>query len=384
MWILGFLTFLTGLGAMDALVVWEVKGQDFTFKPYLLGSIVGEISANTYLWTSVSITFLLIGLTAVVGYLRLPPHPHILQGLSKLEEDTATNANMLESVQVGLYHKLEQNQIAIDGTTKTVKTSLKDAENQLQSILNRQGKSMRESFSGLSNSIEQDFANIRTVTANMLEKQSTKLEKMHHDISSTVEKGFGTEEVVNEMKAVSKVLRDVERSTEQSVTGLQWRISKMEEKIAALTDLRQRMERIEMRLTTPEPSLTSQDDYEKIGGMSPGLAEGLKVMGVTKVSEFLTTDASTIADKTRFPKDAIKKLQANAQLLMVPGISHVDAELLEEVNITSRRELADQDPIELARRIAKAAKTYVEQGKILDLEQPTIEEVVSWIRYAKP
>jgi hypothetical protein len=43
---------------------------------------------------------------------------------------------MLESVQVGLYHKLEQNQIAIDGTTKTVKTSLKDAENQLQSILN--------------------------------------------------------------------------------------------------------------------------------------------------------------------------------------------------------------------------------------------------------
>src|SRR4030066_1768712 len=52
MWILGFLTFLVGLGALDALIVWEVKGQDFSFKPYLLGSVVGEISASSYLWTS--------------------------------------------------------------------------------------------------------------------------------------------------------------------------------------------------------------------------------------------------------------------------------------------------------------------------------------------
>jgi len=78
------------------------------------------------------------------------------------------------------------------------------------------------------------------------------------------------------------------------------------------------------------------------------------------------------------------KLHASAQLLMVPGIDQNDAELLEKVGITTPGELANQDPIELSRKIGEVAKAYVEQGKMLEAEKPTIEEVWSWIKLAKP
>ncbi len=383
-WVLGFLTFLSGIGALDALVMWELKGEEYIFNPYLFGVFFGEISANTYFWASIGLTFFLLGLTAVVGYLRLPPHPHILQRLSKLEGDIASNETMLESIQVGLFQRLEQNQLAIDGITKTVKTSLNDAENQIQSVLGKQGKSVREVFSRASNSIEREFADMKKTAVSMLENHSAELEKIQYNMQPTIEKVLGTkEELVNELKNVAKLLRDVERSTDQSVTGLQWRITKIEEKMTGLTDIKEKLEILEMRLAMPEANLTSQDASENIRGINPSLVEGLKNMGVTRVSEFLTLDAATIAEKTRFPRAIIKKLQTKAQLLMVPGVADLDAELLEEIGIASRRELADQDPFELARRIAAVSKTYIEQGKMLETEQPTIEEVWSWIRYSK-
>lgn len=73
-------------------------------------------------------------------------------------------------------------------------------------------------------------------------------------------------------------------------------------------------------------------------------------MGIANVGEFIMADPVNIAEKTRVSHKVATNLQANAQLLMVPGIDQNDAELLEKVEITTRRELADQDPIELSRK----------------------------------
>ena len=68
---------------------------------------------------------------------------------------------------------------------------------------------------------------------------------------------------------------------------------------------------------------------------------------------------------------------------MVPGIQEKDLVLLEEVGVMNRKELAEQDPLELGINISGISKVYVEEGKITDAEVPTIEEVYGWVKAAK-
>jgi predicted RecB family nuclease len=108
----------------------------------------------------------------------------------------------------------------------------------------------------------------------------------------------------------------------------------------------------------------------------------LKGLGITSVHEFLTTNPTLIGEKTRLSPETAQNLQTIAQLLMVPGITEADAEMLVDAGIKSRKELADQDLIQLSNRVSGIAKVYVNQGKIPKDESPTIEEISSWIRMA--
>ncbi|MFB0514325.1 MAG: DUF4332 domain-containing protein, partial [Candidatus Bathyarchaeia archaeon] len=79
----------------------------------------------------------------------------------------------------------------------------------------------------------------------------------------------------------------------------------------------------------------------------------------------------------------VEKLQGRAQLLMVPSIGEKDVTLLEELGITTRKKLANQDPINLGMKMNGILKSFVEKGKISEKEKPTIEEIDSWIKSAK-
>ena len=48
-----------------------------------------------------------------------------------------------------------------------------------------------------------------------------------------------------------------------------------------------------------------------------------------------------------------------------------------------KEQLADQDLIQLSRKVGEIAKIYVDQGKISKDKCPTIEEISSWIRMAR-
>jgi len=151
-----------------------------------------------------------------------------------------------------------------------------------------------------------------------------------------------------------------------------------------VSSVRKRVKKIEKALSPSKAMLTSKSKLEAVKGVKPRLAEGLKTMGITNVGQFLTTDPSVIAGKTMELHETVTNLQAQAQLLMVPGIDANDAELLAKAGITSRKELAAQDPVQLCRAIVNVANTYVEKGKMSASHVPTVDDVWSWIRSAKP
>ena len=78
-----------------------------------------------------------------------------------------------------------------------------------------------------------------------------------------------------------------------------------------------------------------------------------------------------------------ENLQGLAQLMMVPGVTSSDAELLIDAGVKSRKELSSQDLIVISRNVRELAKIYVDQGKISNEEIPTIEKIASWIRNAR-
>lgn len=150
-----------------------------------------------------------------------------------------------------------------------------------------------------------------------------------------------------------------------------------------LTGLKKKIEQIGKEAPSQKAKLTGGTKLEKFKNVPPRLATKLNGIEITNVSEFLAADSDTMAEKTAESVERIARMQTEAQLLMVPGIDEKNAELLAKVGINSRRELADQDPVQLYRGIAGIAKTQVIQGKMTVRRVPTIEDVTSWIKQAR-
>lgn len=156
----------------------------------------------------------------------------------------------------------------------------------------------------------------------------------------------------------------------------------MEKQREQIGEIIERVERLEEDLL-PQPILTSRSKPEEIKGVGPRLGEELRNLGITKVADLLTADSRLVAEETRASRDAVQHFQAIAQLSIIPGISQDHAELLEEVGITTRTQLATQEPLRLSQKLETITKTYIEEGKLDESEKPTVEEIVSWIRRAK-
>ena len=106
-------------------------------------------------------------------------------------------------------------------------------------------------------------------------------------------------------------------------------------------------------------------------------------MGITTVGQLVMEDPKVIAEKTSTTQKTVQKLQGIAQLSMVPAVNEKDIILLEAANIADRKELANQDPIELSQKINKIFKTQLEEGKLQETDKPTIEQIQTWIKNAK-
>jgi len=350
-WISGFLTFTAALSSFGTVLylIDETKGPNFIFRPYLLGDIlgalIGDLTVENYLWIFLTATFIFLGLTCFIAYRKLPPDPDIVKMFVKVGGNLAAFKKTQEATATELAENIENNRKTSRNLFEKVDTNLEEAKKE---------------------------------TLAVMEKQEKTIQKVRRDMVSTVETKVGETrgEMLGALKKQEATMREVGHISKQGASTL------MEQR-AQLEDMRIRLEKIEEKMMLPQPRLKSQDNPEEIKGIGPRLGEELRAMGITNVGELIVADPDLIDEKTRVSRDMAVRLQATAQLRMIPGVDENDAEMLVDAEVTSLRELADQDLVQLGRKIKEIAKTYVEEGRIPEDEKPTIEEISSWIRMAK-
>lgn len=335
-WIAGFLTFMAGLNSIHAIILWS-KG-DLTITPYLISQIIGELPITIYFWLSVTLTFVFLGLTSIAAYRTSPIENTLLQASAKLEENITKFRKDVLAFLKNLSEERGEQMVAVEEVNKTTKALKKN----------------------LSESLEDD----RKAREKLLEKVDTTLISTKEDLLKTIE----TQE---------ESIRKIERTSGQSANIL-------ESHAKELAEIKMRMEKIEARLTPESPRLTSKSSVEEIKGIGPRIANELKILGITNVMDLVIADPTVVMKKTgSISSEKVAQWQAMAQLQMVPGISEGAAELLEKAGIKSRRELADQDPVSVSKKIEEIFKNQDAYGKVPKGEKPTIEEIAYWIKLAK-
>ncbi len=342
-WILAFLTFLAAINALYAVMYGVDQNASTPFKPYLVGQLIGEMKIGDYFWISVAATCVFLALTSIVAFQRLPD-PHLYWKIDKLEEGIEDNADTIRATKISLLADLEDNKKDRERFMKKINTTLADTRKETLSTLEEHEKAIQETSKGLHKTTK--------AMLDTLDKHGESIQQINKNLES----------------ATKKTQSMLEKATKKQTTQTE--------------EIRKRVEKLEQRLL-PQPKLTSQNRPEDIKGIGPQLGKELRALGITTVAELITADPRALAEKTRATRDMIKHLQTTAQLLMIPGIKETQAELLEEAGITTRKELAIQEPIQLSQKLETIAKTYVEQGRLAESEKPTMEEIVSWIRQAK-
>lgn len=142
----------------------------------------------------------------------------------------------------------------------------------------------------------------------------------------------------------------------------------------ALSILEKRLKKIESRIV-PKPCLAATSDVKEITGVGEKTAESLKAAGIGSVEDLIIEDPAIIAQKTNISESNITKIQAIAELLMIPGINSKTVKLLQKAGVSSVEELARQNPMRLFKKIA------IISGK--KEAKPTLEELALHIRLAQ-
>ena len=226
--------------------------------------------------------------------------------------------------------------------------------------------------------IDAGLSDIRRTFLEGFSKQGEDIKRIRGELFNKFDKKLADfkEEMTKQLRKMEKYVQKAEQINKKSATT----VTKQMKEIA---NIKLKLEKLEKELAKPKPQLTSRSELKKVKGIGTRLANELKGIGITNVGELILTDPTTIAEKTGTSQRIVEKLQARAQLLMVPGMTEKNIALLEDLGITSRKRLADQDPIELGKKMNGILKAYVEKGKISEIEKPTIEEINSWIKFAK-
>lgn len=378
-WIFAFATFLAILASVAMSVLLINEGASSIVRPYiigdLIGSITGDLSVESYLWISVVATFIFLGVTCLMAF-RKPLDAQILSTLlnvgENLEDLRTTQDNNLEYLRTTqentlteLSSRLERNLRINKRFFSDVNSKVEDANKEMLSVLESQGRAIKKAHNDLVSSIEN--------------KADETLKKLSTDLKEQQKVMTGVK-LLNKVGATAlmeqgKVMMGVKQLSQNGATALN-------KQGAELKEIKARLEKIEEKIMPIQAKLKSLDDPEDIKGIGPTLGNELRGLGITSVGEFLTTDPTIIGEKTRVSQEMAYNLQTFAQLLMIPGIDENDAELIMDAGIKSRKELAVQDLIQFSKKVGEIAKIYVDEGKISKDEYPTIEEIYTWIRMA--
>lgn len=373
MWILGFFSFLSGLFAIHAIVLAAnpAIGIEGTYQPWLIGSLTGGIPVYVYLLVSVIVTLAFLGGTS----------SKVISELSNKEllNEINQKANNLESGQ-----KLQQKFLeSLQARVFLVDENLGAARKEISEKFSNQEKEIKQVYTNLVNRFDRELAATKTAIGKQVREGFNEQGEMLKEFHASLVSRFDTE-LADVKDGVTRKLGEIDNAISRHAQRNTKNAKAILKQMGEIADIKLKLEKLEFELTKmPKPQLTSQSDPEEVRGIGENTGNDLKEMGITNVRELILTDAGVIADKTGMSLKTVEKLQGRAQLQMIPGIKEKDLALLEDVDVMNRKELAEQDPIDLGRRMNEVLKVQIEEGKISEAEKPTVEEIYSWVKFAK-
>ncbi|MGB9915100.1 MAG: DUF4332 domain-containing protein [Candidatus Bathyarchaeales archaeon] len=365
-WILGFFSFLAGLFAVHAIILWADLGLSGVFQPFLSSGITWGIPVWAYL---------LITIVATLAFLGATTH--------KLIEELSTKAllaqmdarmNNLESGQ-----KIQQQTLeSLQARVFLVDESLNSMRKDVSKAFGKQEELLKQAQEDLAKKFDVELTAVKASVARQFAEQSEEMKKSNASLANTFSKNLADakSELAGQLARLESVMDKHEernRKTEKAIL-------RQEDEIA---DIKLKIERLELAFVGPKPQLSSQSSIEEVRGIGESTGKDLRAIGITTVGDLVTADPALIAAKTGISEKTVEKLQGRAQLAMIPGIKEKDLLLLEEAGVTNRKELAAQDPFDLGKKISLIVKAYVAEGKMTEEDKPTVEAIDSWIRFAK-
>lgn len=218
-------------------------------------------------------------------------------------------------------------------------------------------------------------------------KESMKVSQKKLDVlTKELKNSVGNHEKT--LGAIQKKLMGIERKIEKIQTA-QKELPKLKKKLLAIKSVEKDLKNIQSIVekidSIPKPYLTSTAEIKVLEGklLKRGTVQQLKLNGIEKIEDLLLKSPLEIALTKTISESEARNLQSVIQLLMIPGVQHEDAVLLLKSGVNSKQELALQDIFSLGARVSKTAELYIEEEKIKENEKPTLEEVASWIKWAK-
>ena len=375
-WILGLFAFLAGANVINSVIMWFNIGPEATFNPYLLGSLTGAIPVYVYFLISLIVFVVFLGATShkVVDDMSNTDQINaIVENVDRLEAGQQSQQKLLEGVQAKVFLVDE----GLERTRKDFSKALAEQGESIAKSLDSGHQAQRktldsvqgqvflldESLKSIKKGLDAQADIVKGTNATLVDTFGPQLA----DMQATLAKQIGETE---------SALAQVKRGEKRTSTN----IAKQQDQIAEIT---LKLEQLEGMLATPKPMLTSKSSIEDVKGIGPGKGTELKEMGITNAGELIMADTKVLAGRMGSSEKTVEKLQGRAQLSMVPGLNEKNLLLLEELDVIDRKSLAAQDPIELSKRINAVFKINLDKGKVLESDLPTIEEIDSWIKFAK-
>ena len=404
--------------------MWFAIGPMKTFEPYLLSGFAIPV----YLYALISI---LVTLAFLAGTSHM-----VVSKLSVLDQVTALNEKT-SSMQIK--QEVQQKKLMdLQEKVSQVDESVNLNGSKLSAELSSQGDALKKSWTADHKAIDDKTSKIQATQASQKEvlmNVQSKISDVDENLELTSKRL--TDELTSQGDAIKQTVEAKDQNQQQLLEGMQGRIFFVDENLtevkkkigeqaelmktmdtnltknvnSQLTDvketlaklesgdgktvaaiakqrteidaIKQKLERLEASLVTPKSMLTSNSNVEDVKGIGPNKAAELKNVGITSASDLIMADPKVIADSLGSTEKTVEKLQGRAQLQLIPGIKEKDLLLLEDLNITDRKNLSLHDPIELGKKINAIFKINLAKGKVAENDRPTIEEVESWIKFTK-
>ena len=372
-WILSFFSFLSGLNAVNAVFLSVTIGIEGSYELPLIGSLIGTIPVYVYLILSVTATFLFLGVTCFSLVTELSNKEllnEINAKVTTIENSQKLQQKLLESLQARVF--------LVDESINSMRKEVARAFTKQEEDLKQVQATLTKNQSNLAKKLDSDLAAVKGEMAKQMNKQSEEIKKINTNLANLFNENLAVvkDELAGQLVRLAGTVESQERRARKSEKA----ILNQEKEIA---EIKTKIERVEDEFVPPKPLLTSQCKVEDVRGIGENTGNELREIGITDVGELVLTDPNVIADKIDMSEKTVEKLQGRAQLAMMPGLEEKDLVLLEEAEVMNRKDLANQDPIELGKKINGIAKIHLQEKKISEAEIPTIEEVYAWIKAAK-